>query len=89
MAESFSGLLEESGVKGIHSWQVESAFKTLHNILRTVSKEDCDALLARPLESWIDDLCHFNGLAPIEWKDFKVQMFLAMEKEFKKKKEEE
>jgi hypothetical protein len=85
----FSKKLQEEGINGIHTWQIESALKTLHSIIRTVTKEDCDVLLSRPIESWIDELCEYNGLAPIEWKDFKVQMFLAMEKEFKKKKEEE
>jgi hypothetical protein len=87
--ESFSHLLEESGISTNHTWQIESALKQIHTILRTITEADCNAFLSRPLESWIDEMCTRSGFAPIEWKDFKVQMFLAMEKEFKKGKENE
>lgn len=85
----FSNKLKDAGISSNHHWTITCAFKALHQAINTVSQKDNEILLSRTLESWMDELIEIENLRKIEWKDFKTQMVLAMEKELKAKKEPE
>jgi len=83
----FCNVLKDANISSNHHWTIQCAFKSLHTILSTVTDEDREILLSRTLESWMDEMIEIENLKKIEWKDFKVQMMLAMEKELKTKKD--
>lgn len=83
----FMTKLRDANISDNHQWSVSGAFKQIHQVLNTISEKDREILLSRTLESWIDEMIEVENLRKIEWKDFKVQMILAMEKELKTKKD--